>query len=146
MSNFPCPDCGITIRHAARSCACGWGKSGRRAVSTTEPINAEQFAARMEREAEFSAACRQRLNDNHVTTADMTQPERMKAMAAYRDMLKTTMRTADVDPKAWAHSLKSDYIDGVVLQPIQIHMASGALNEVWSNRECKPITPATAAF
>lgn len=100
----------------------------------------------MEREAEFSAACRQRLNDNHVTTADMTQPERMKAMAAYRDMLKTTMRTADVDPKAWAHSLKSDYIDGVVLQPIQIHMASGALNEVWSNRECKPITPATAAF
>lgn len=26
MSNFPCPECGATLRHGARSCGCGWGE------------------------------------------------------------------------------------------------------------------------
>ena len=26
MSNFPCPECGATLRNGARSCGCGWGE------------------------------------------------------------------------------------------------------------------------
>ena len=141
MSNFPCPECGVTLRHNSRSCAgCGWGKgSGSRHVAAYEPINAEQPAFRAEREAQFSAECRKWLDDNHITKPEMTQSERMKAMAQYRTMLKNTMRRAEVAPRAWANSLKSDYIDGVDLLPIQISMASEAMGEVWDKRECIPI-------
>ena len=140
MSNFSCPECGVTLRHASRSCGCGWGKGSGRSIvaSGYEPINAEQAAARAQREAEFSAECRKWLDDHHVTKPGMTQPERMKAMAAYRTMLKNTMRRAEVSPRDWANSLKSDYIDGVCLLPIQISMASEAMNEVWDKRECRP--------
>ena len=75
----------------------------------------------------------------------MTQPERMRAMAAYRTMLKHTFRKADAEPRAWAHSLKTDYLAGVPLLQMQISMASEALNEVWENRECKPRAEASNA-
>lgn len=41
------------------------------------------------------------------------------------------------DFKLWAKNLREDYKAGVVLLPMQIAMASSALGEVWSNRECK---------
>jgi hypothetical protein len=140
MSNFPCPECGVTLRHASRSCGCGWGKGSGRAVvaSGYDPINAEQTAARAQKESDFSAECRKWLDDHHVTKPGMTQPERMKAMGAYRSMLAKTMRRADLDPKAWASSLKSDYLDGADLLPIQIAMASESMGEVWEKRECRP--------
>jgi hypothetical protein len=138
MSNFSCPECGVTQRHASRSCGCGWGKSGsRRDSDGPAPINAEQYAARMQTEAAFSAECRKWLDDHRITTPSMTQATRIKAMAQYRTMLKNTMRRADSAPRDWANSLKSDYLDGVVLLPIQIQMASEALGESWENRQCK---------
>lgn len=144
MSNFSCPECGVTLRHASRSCGCGWGKGSGRSIvaSGYEPINAEQAAARAQREAEFSAECRKWLDDHHVTKPGMTQPERMKAMHAYRTMLKNTMRKAEAHPRDWANSLKSDYIDGALLLPIQIQLASEALSEVWNNGECRPMESA----
>jgi len=38
----------------------------------------------------------------------------------------------------WAYSLKSDYLDGVCLLPIQQQLASEALGEVWKDRACTP--------
>lgn len=141
MSNFACPECGVTLRHGSRWCAgCGWGKGSSRKTPSAgyEPVNAEQYAERMKREAEFSAECLAWLDENGVTQPGMTQPQRMKAMAAYRAMLKSTMRKSDVHPKAWAHSLKSDYLDGVAILPIQVAVASAALNEIWEKHECRP--------
>ncbi len=140
MSNFPCPECGVTLRHNARWCGCGWGKGSGRSIvaSGYDPINAEQAAARAQKEADFSAECRNWLDDRNITNPSMTQPTRMKAMAQYRTMLKNTMRRSEVAPRDWANSLKSDYIDGVSLLPIQVSMASEALNEDWEKRECHP--------
>lgn len=143
MSNFSCPECGVTLRHGSRSCGCGWGKgSGRRALSGFDPINAEHAAARAQQEADFTAECRKWLDDHHVTKPEMSKPERMKAMAAYRAMLKTSMRRADVAPKDWAQGLKTDYIDGRPLAHIQIVLASAALGEHWENRKCTPLAMA----
>jgi len=140
MSNFSCPECGVTLRHSSRSCGCGWGKgSGRRALSEFEPINAEQAAVRAQQEAGFTSECRKWLDDHYVTKLEMSKPERMKAMAAYRSMLKTSMRRADVAPKDWAQGLKTDYIDGRPLANIQIVLAPAALGECWENRQCKPL-------
>ena len=140
MSNFSCPECGVTLRHASRSCGCGWGKGSGRSVvaSGYDPINAEQAAARAQTEYDFSAECRKWLDDHHITKPGMMQPERMKSMAAYRTMLKNTMRRAEVAPMDWVNSLKTDYIDGVPLLQIQIQLASEVLNEVWDKRECRP--------
>ena len=140
MSNFACPECEVTLRHNARWCGCGWGKGSRGILSDPEIVqaNAEYKAELERRNTEYSAECRVWLDQNGVTRQGMAQPFRMKAMADYRRMLKNTMRKADVHPKAWAHSLKSDYIDGARLLPIQIAAASEALHETWNNRQCTP--------
>jgi len=40
------------------------------------------------------------------------------------------------DAKAWAYRMRERYLRGERLLPIQIHYASGALDEVWSNGKC----------
>lgn len=42
------------------------------------------------------------------------------------------------DYKLWAKTLRSEYLAGVHLLPVQVAMASEALNEDWNNRECTP--------
>lgn len=42
------------------------------------------------------------------------------------------------DFKGWAKHLRSEYLAGVHLLPIQISMASEALNETWADRKCGP--------
>lgn len=38
---------------------------------------------------------------------------------------------------AWAYRLRERYLRGERLMPIQINLASGALDEVWSNGKCE---------
>jgi len=38
---------------------------------------------------------------------------------------------------AWAYRLRERYLSGEKLIPIQISLASGALDEVWSNGKCE---------
>ena len=66
----------------------------------------------------------------------MTQAERMKAMAEYRARLKVALRKADIAPMDWANSLKSDYLDGHPLLPMQVSLASEALRETWDKGSC----------
>jgi hypothetical protein len=42
------------------------------------------------------------------------------------------------DYRGWAKYLRREYLEGVHLLPIQILMASEALNETWENGQCKP--------
>lgn len=144
MSNFQCPECGVTLRHAARSCACGWGGRTGKSRVMDDQANAQyiadhkQMLATMESVATDHA--RQWTDERGITSPYMTREQRNYATAKYRDTMKRTMRDADVHPKLWAHSLKSDYIDGVVLMLCQINAASSALGEIWENRECRSIS------
>lgn len=44
--------------------------------------------------------------------------------------------------RGWAYRLRERYLSGESLLPIQIHYASGALDEVWSGGVCSQKLPA----
>lgn len=54
-----------------------------------------------------------------------------------KDFIKT-LGEKPMPSLSWAHSLKSDYIDGVSLLPIQIQFAAEALGEDWKKGVCTP--------
>lgn len=62
-----------------------------------------------------------------------------EAIAARAKQLETLATKPDTyDYRLWAKRLREDYLAGVCLLPIQITMASEALNEVWNKRTCLP--------
>jgi len=126
-----CPDC-QTVFKGVKCHNCGY------IPKSNTPVNQVEYRERMRKEAELTQQARDWLNHHRITTPEMSKPERMKACAAYRGKIKTTLRTADSSPKAWAHSLKSDYLDGVHLLTVQIANASEALGEIWKGGQCMP--------
>lgn len=125
-----CPECQTAF--SGNKCpACG------HMPKSTPVVNADAFRTRMQQEAEFDRQCREWLDNQHITEPWMSTSERMKAMAAYREKMKSPMLHA-VEPKSWAYSLKSDYLDGVHLLTVQIENASASLGEVWQGGQCMP--------
>lgn len=126
-----CPEC-LSFFKGSKCTSCGY------VPKSTDPMNQVEYRDRMRREAEFTQHAWDWLNHNKITTPEMSKPERMKACADYRAKVKTSMRLSEVEPKAWANSLKSDYLDGIHLYIIQIENASEALGEVWKDGQCMP--------
>lgn len=126
-----CPEC-LSFFKGGKCTSCGY------APKSTAPMNQVEYRDRIRKEAEFSQQAWDWLHRNQITTPEMSTSEKMKVCAAYRQKVKTSMRKAEVEPKAWAHSLKSDYLDGVYLLTIQIENASEALGEVWKGGQCMP--------
>lgn len=126
-----CPDC-QTVFKGVKCHNCGY------IPKSNTPVNQVEYRERMRKEAELTQQARDWLNHHRITTPEMSKPERMKACADYRKKVKTSMRLSEVEPKAWANSLKSDYLDGVQLHIVQIDNASAALGEVWKDGQCFP--------
>jgi hypothetical protein len=142
MNMKNCPECGTILQANAYSCSCGWGRRPVYGQGVGNPITEEQKAAREAAmalyEARFTAECRTWLDNRGITHPKMTREERNQAMKEYRDMLKRHMRVSESHPRAWAHVLKTRYLDGEVLLPIQVQLASEAMCETWKNGECSP--------
>lgn len=126
-----CPDCQTAFK-GVKCHNCGY------IPKSNTPVNQVEYRERMRKEAELTQQARDWLNHHLITTPEMSKPERMKACADYRKKVKTSMRLSEVEPKAWANSLKSDYLDGVQLHIVQIDNASAALGEVWKDGQCFP--------
>lgn len=74
-----------------------------------------------------------------LPTPEITD-ETIAARARQLETLSTKPDTYDY--KLWAKTLRGEYLAGVHLLPVQVAMASEALNEVWEKRECKPMEAA----
>ena len=133
-----CPSCGANIR--GKACKCGY------VIKHGSPvINADQAAQRAEDMTQFQQECRHWLLDHHIVNDQMTIPQRQKATARFRSMVLRKLGKGENVGLNWANELKTRYIDGDILQPMQISMASEALDEVWLGRECTPRTTNQAA-
>lgn len=110
-----CPKCFNQFNGA--KCGCGY------VPRNTAPINATQFQERMAREREFQAECARWLLHNRVITAQMSKPEKMKAMAVYRARLLKARPIAETEPRAWAYEILSKIADGEIVSPVQEQMA-----------------------
>ena len=110
-----CPDCGKTI-YGSR-CKCGF--------RTTESRGKPHIHRdKVKDEADHLEGCRQWLLNNCVTTHGMSESERMKVMAAYRERIK---REAVPDSLEWAKTILRRFEDGEHILPIQERMAKQAL-------------------
>lgn len=91
--------------------------------------------------AEFLMLCRDiAKRERDARIARLPAPEiTQEAIAARHKQLESIARKpAAYDYKLWAKTLRGEYLAGAHLLPIQISMASDALNEDWEKRECKP--------
>lgn len=91
--------------------------------------------------AEFLILCRdiaKRERDARLAMlpAPEITPEAIAARA--RQLESIAAKPNAYDYKLWAKTLRSEYLAGVHLLPVQVAMASEALNEDWEKRECKP--------
>ncbi|MCR4303707.1 MAG: hypothetical protein NUV63_05700 [Gallionella sp.] len=91
--------------------------------------------------AQFLEHCRSFLRSQadkqhkQISPIEIT-PEAIEARA---QQLAGIARKPDTyDYKLWAKRLREDYLSGAYLLPVQVAMASEALNEDWEKRECKP--------
>lgn len=119
MSNFPCPECGAVLRHAARSCACGWGSKGARSRPADDQANAQYAAERKQMLATMEAVATDRarawLEENRIVARSVTGAERREKLRAYIARLKTQPKPG---PRDWAYTLLSRIIDGEHLPQI----------------------------
>ena len=120
-----CPDCNASF--SGSRCKCGY------VVKHTVAY----FAGARDRPEEvLTQLSRDWLLSHGVHKEGMTRDERRAANLAYINRLKLSTPTAQAEPRAWAKQIKSNYIDGVCLLPIQISMASDALVEDWKDGVC----------
>jgi hypothetical protein len=115
-----CPECGEPMK--GRKCSCGYFIKGR--VLSDEEKHALDSSKAIADDVHLQS-CRQWLLDRRIVTADMTNPERQKAMAAYRAKLATMHRPA---PRDWAGILLSKEADGEILPTIAGKMAHGVMD------------------
>lgn len=115
-------------------------KNFRQGVLPSDPI--EQTRQEWEREHKAQLAEGEktlteearRYNDQRcVTNPSMNRAEREAACIAFCRRTTVGGRAS----RDWAKKLRTNYQDGIVLQPTQIRMASEALREIWENGECK---------
>ena len=111
-----CPQCGTTIR--GYRCSCGY--------QVRHADNAKPFIHRdkAKDDADHLAECKAWLLREGITKPEMTEAERMRAMAAYR---KRIAHEPPPDPLDWARSIMMRMEDGEYILPIQERMAKGAL-------------------
>lgn len=74
------------------------------------------------------------LESKQPATYELTAEEKQERL---RVIESAASKPEGYDFKLWAKKLREDYLSGVVLLPMQIEMASSALGEVWSKRECR---------
>lgn len=96
---------------------------------------AERAALIASSEAVATAQARQWLEDHNVVAKSVSGAERRAKLRAYIARLREYSRKPSRD---WARILKSEYLDGVILNPMQISMASEAMGETWEKGQCKP--------
>lgn len=74
----------------------------------------ERHQQRMETERAFSKSCRDWLDHNQITKPGMTQGDRMKAMAPFRNRVKADLLNGPSDTRAWAFDVVSRIADGEI--------------------------------
>lgn len=89
---------------------------------------------------EFIELCRQNAKQSNrpllETTPVQLSPEEFAERA--KQLESSFLRTNDRDYRGWCKELRGRYLAGEILLPIQISMASEAMNEVWEGHQCKP--------
>lgn len=124
-----CPEC-LKVFNGRKCPACGY------VPRSSEPVNLRGQQQRISQENEFNQNALDWLYHHRIIKPEMTTSERISASAEYREKLKDSLKLANTQPKAWAYSLKSDYLDGVCLRIVQIKNASAALGEIWQDGKC----------
>lgn len=89
---------------------------------------------------EFVEICRNQARRIGSTLPAIEAPRLSKQELVNRaeQLSGVAIKAQSYDYKAWAKHLRSEYLAGVCLLPIQVSMASEALGETWNNRECRP--------
>ena len=88
---------------------------------------------------EFLALCRQQ----SVTLQDTLPPPTPDAERRQRNIESAAaVKVGSVGDKAWAERLRTRYLSGERLLPIQVQLASEALGEVWEGGAVKDRAPA----
>jgi len=86
---------------------------------------------------EFVDACRRAPADIPLPlpAPELSVEERMDRA---RQLEAEASRPSSYDYRGWCKELKRRYLAGEHLLPVQVSMASEAMNEVWIGGECKP--------
>lgn len=91
--------------------------------------------------AEFLMLCRdiaKRERDSRLAALPIPEITPEAIAARHRQLESIAAKPPAYDYKLWAKTLRSEYLAGVHLLPVQVAMASEALNEDWEKRECHP--------
>lgn len=111
-----CPQCGNSIK--GFRCSCGYQ------VTTRENGPIHRHRDKAKDDADLLAESRAWLIREGITQPEMTESERRKAMAAYRQRIA---HEAPPDPLDWARRIMMRMEDGEYILPIQERMAKSAL-------------------
>ena len=88
---------------------------------------------------EFIDLCRQAAKrDDKPKAIEAPQLSVEERMDRARQLDASATKPKEYDYRGWCKELKRRYLAGEDLLPIQISMASEAMNEVWDKRECRP--------
>lgn len=87
---------------------------------------------------EFLGLCRDAARRNGTATTALSPPYvgKEEAVKIIKNLTTGQMYGKTPHPLEWARILRQKYLDGINLLPVQINLASGALNEVWKDRQC----------
>jgi hypothetical protein len=112
------------------------GFTGEQFGDALESCKSREYPPNM---PEFLNLCRTaaKLTDKPraIEAPQLSVEERMERA---RQLEAASAKLAAYDYKGWCKELKRRYLAGENLIPIQILMASEAMNEHWNNRECTP--------
>jgi hypothetical protein len=88
---------------------------------------------------EFIELCRQAAKRGSVPlTIEAPQLSAEELVERARKLEATATKPSAYDYRGWCKELKRRYLAGDDLSPMQISMASEAMNEAWEKRECRP--------
>lgn len=89
---------------------------------------------------EFIGLCRDQARRVGRQTSALPAPQLSveERMDRARQLEASATKPKEYDYRGWCKELKRRYLAGEDLLPIQISMASEAMNEVWDKRECRP--------
>lgn len=110
-----CPQCGSNIK--GFRCRCGYDVRQK-------PDDGFRHRDKDKDNADLLEDCRTWLTKECITSPGMAEPERQKAMAAYR---KKVAHEPPPDPLDWARRLMIRHEDGEYISPLQQRMAQDAL-------------------
>lgn len=87
---------------------------------------------------EFIDLCRQVARRQGGSSAQPQAPQLsgQERIERSEQLAKAAAKDEGYDWRGWANHLKSEYLAGVCLHPMQIEMASSAMGELWNKRVC----------